>query len=121
MEYLAFYNKRDVVLFLNAPKIWPGFTGCSLELISSESDKAENIRAAFSQLSPQVQKVLESLRLPYKLPDGNFEERGIELFLVGDTMFLSYFNGHQGPASSFPCVFCLIQLNDLKKTGLEKI
>lgn len=32
-------------------------------------------------------------------------------------MFLSYCCGHQGPSSSFPCIFCLVPLKDLSLTG----
>uniref|UniRef100_A0A915HY61 Uncharacterized protein n=1 Tax=Romanomermis culicivorax TaxID=13658 RepID=A0A915HY61_ROMCU len=82
------------------------------------ADKADNIRTAFTHLSDQVRQIQDTMTLPYPLADGVLEQRKIKLFLVGDTMFLSYFNGHQGPSSSYPCLFCLIQLglfNDIFK------
>uniref|UniRef100_A0A915K8M2 Uncharacterized protein n=1 Tax=Romanomermis culicivorax TaxID=13658 RepID=A0A915K8M2_ROMCU len=53
------------------------------------SDKADNLQIAFSQLLPAIQRINDSLTLPFQESDQTIEQRKVELFLVASPLLAS--------------------------------
>lgn len=84
------------------------------------SDSEDNLRIAFGSFAYEV-KSFTSLPVPETIdPNGAIKEVPVELFLIGDMMFLSHFLGHMGPTTVFPCSLCRIPKAELQKAGTKQ-
>ena len=78
------------------------------------SDNADNLRTAFSDFTAELEN-FRTIPVPDTADaDSAIQEVPVELFLTGDTMFISHVLGQQGPNANFPCPFCLVTKTTLK-------
>ncbi|XP_072032273.1 uncharacterized protein [Amphiura filiformis] len=89
--------------------------GCSADATNilgmfNATDTYDNLSEVFGLYHSQIADLMD-----IKTIIVNGIEKRLRIFLYGDYEFLCKYMGHMGPASSFPCLWCNVTLQELRK------
>ena len=70
----------------------------------------DNLREVFGIYHSQLAELMEIKSILV-----NGVDKRLRIFIYGDYEFLCKYLGHMGPSSSYPCLWCNITLQELKK------
>ncbi|XP_019641230.1 PREDICTED: uncharacterized protein LOC109482826 [Branchiostoma belcheri] len=79
-------------------------------------DSRENLMSATKDLCTEVGEMAGTI---WTSPDGS--EKHLRIFVSGDYMILSLWFGLSGPCGSYPCLYCQVHKQDMKKAEPEQV